>query len=95
MQSLLGGDDIHIVGPSWNPDGCILMFLHTFSAPRRHGDLQFWLEALGSAANIRVCVISTDILHGAQQDVLDDGFFSSLRQLCYSGRLFGYHGEPM
>ena len=73
----------------------VLVFVHLFSGVRRSGDLHFWLEALCHQAGVRALVLSVDVRIDPRWDLLDDQVFSSLRELCWSGRVFGKHGGPV
>ena len=70
------------------------VFIHQFSGPRREGDLQFWIEILGVAANFVVFACSIDILADPGFDLLGDELFSRLRAAAWGGWIDGYHGGP-
>ena len=70
-------------------------FLHIFSGPRRHGDLQYGLEHLAAAAGFAAVVVSYDPAVHANDDILNDEQFSLLRKLCWQGWFYGKHGGPV
>ena len=65
----------------------VQIVLHFFSGRRRESDLQYHLERLFSHENVQLLVVSLDIIHSADANILKTSnvsFWRALRFICQS-----------
>lgn len=66
-----------------------MILVHFCSGRRRQSDLEIWLHQLSDEAGIRCIVLSFDLAFSSDLDLMHDDLFSELRQLCWSGLVYG------